>query len=214
MTELIIFKDIFEIDKEKLSFITENDGRFTWHYITLFYNDKPCSLDGFKLYYEIDEYDDYEYPVIKNSNGTESFLIKSDARLYFKNNLLYKFYWNHYQLNDFRSKDRKICIYLTLNNHILNLSDNFKYKFIKEEVYQTIDIDKSKLDIAFFDDEKFEKIKSENDGIKDYYKLKDDVGYYFILYKNSVIKHIGTYNYFDYYNVEEDNISEKIFIKS
>ncbi|CAG8759749.1 6163_t:CDS:2 [Dentiscutata erythropus] len=181
MDELIIFNDIFEIDKEKLSFIIEDDRRFTWHYITLFYNDKPCSLDRFKLHYGINEYDDYEYPIIKNSNGIDSFLVKSDARLYFKNNLLY--------------------------------NNDFKCKFIKEEVYQTVDIDKSKLDIAFFDDEKFEEIKSENDGIRDYYKLKDNVGHYFILYKNSVIKHIGTCNYFDFYDVE-DNISEKIFIKN
>ncbi|CAG8653605.1 3087_t:CDS:2, partial [Dentiscutata heterogama] len=149
------YEDDFEYWFEK------DDGRFDWYYITLFYNDKPCSLDGFKLHYGTDEYDGYEYSITKNSNRTESFLIKSDARLYFKNNLLYKFYWNRYQLNDFRSKDGKICIYLILNNRIFNLTNDFKCKFIKREVYQTIDIDKS--DIAFFDDKIFEEIKSEND---------------------------------------------------
>ncbi|CAG8655593.1 22444_t:CDS:2 [Dentiscutata erythropus] len=122
MAGLISFKDVFKIDKEKLSFITEDDMRFAWHYITLFYNNEPCSLD--------------------------------------------------------------------------------------EEAY-TINIDKNVL----FNDNRIEEIEVENDGIRDYYKLKDDVGHYFILYNNSVIKHIGTYNYFDYYDIE-DNISEKIFIKN
>ncbi|CAG8812626.1 28411_t:CDS:1, partial [Dentiscutata erythropus] len=204
MARLISFKDVFEIDKEKLSFITEDDTRFiAWHYITLFYNNEPCSLDDFKLY---DDDNNYEYPRIKNNNGTESFLFITKSNLYFKNDLICQLFYNEYKLTNFR-KDGKICIYLTLNDHILNLSD-FKYKFINEEAY-TINIDKNVL----FNDNLVEEIEVENDGIRDYYKLKDNVGYYFILYSNSVIKHIGTYNYFDYYNVE-DNISEKIFIKN
>ncbi|CAG8821009.1 13387_t:CDS:2, partial [Dentiscutata erythropus] len=180
--ELIIFNNISKIDKEKLSFITEDDRRFAWHYITLFYNEKPCSLNGFKLYDD----DGCEYSRIKNNNGTKSFLFKTKLNLYFKDDLIYKICYNEYKLTDF-CKNGKIYIYLTLNNYILNLSD-FKYKFINEEVYQTIDIDKSKLDIAFFDNRKFEEIKVEHDGVRDYYKLKDEI--------------------------EEDNISEKIFIKS
>ncbi|CAG8815128.1 3674_t:CDS:2, partial [Dentiscutata erythropus] len=179
MAELISFKDVFKIDKEKLSFITEDDRRFAWHYITLFYNDEPCSLDGFKLY---DDNNSYKYPRIKNDNGTESFLFKTKSNLYFKDDLICQLCYNEYKLTDFR-KNGKISY--------------------------TINIDKNVL----FNDNRVEEIEVENDGIRDYYKLKDDAGHYFILYSNSVIKHIGTYNYFDYYDVE-DNISEKIFIKN
>ncbi|CAG8678319.1 17023_t:CDS:2 [Dentiscutata erythropus] len=179
MAELISFKDVFEIDKEKLSFITEDDMRFAWHYITLFYDNKPCSLDDFKLY---DDDNSYEYPKIKNDNGTESFLFKTKSNLYFKNDLICQLFYNEYKLTDFR-KNGKISY--------------------------TINIDKNLL----FNDNRVEEIEVENDSIRDYYKLKDNIGHYFILYSNSVIKHIGTYNYFDYYDVE-DNISEKNFIKN
>ncbi|CAG8789639.1 9293_t:CDS:1 [Dentiscutata erythropus] len=207
MDKLIIFNNISKINKEKLSLITENDGKYAWYYITLFYNDKPCSLDGFKLYDD----NSYEYSRIKNDNRTEFFLFKTKSNLYFKDDLIYKICYNEYKLTNFH-KNGKICIYLTLNNHILNLSD-FKCKFINKEAY-TINIDKNTLDSVLFNDNKVEEIEVENDDVRDYYKLKNEIGHYFILYKNSVIKHISTYNYFDYYDVEEYNISEKIFIKS
>ncbi|CAG8801817.1 4130_t:CDS:2, partial [Dentiscutata erythropus] len=142
MAGLISFKDVFEIDKEKLSFITEDDMRFAaWHYITLFYNDEPCSLDDFKLY---DDDNNYEYPRIKNNNGTESFLFITNSNLYFKNDLISQLFYNEYKLTNFR-KDGKISY--------------------------TINIDKNVL----FNDNEVEEIEVENDGIRDYYKLKDDV---------------------------------------
>ncbi|CAG8842959.1 38031_t:CDS:2, partial [Gigaspora margarita] len=199
-----MFKNIRDFDKKKISFEIVNDKKFLFCYLKILYKNEPCSLEGFELYAKDDE--DYKYPKINNKDGTESFLLQKNAKLYFKEDLLFEFVSNEYQIKEYLySEGDSIYVYLTLNNEVVDLN-KYVCKFINHEDYQKND---KSID---FNDDLFQIIEKINiDGL-DIYELKEDmVGWCYFFYNDVVIKHIRVEYVLDFYNEEDNNQSAKFF---
>ncbi|CAG8630104.1 40754_t:CDS:1 [Gigaspora margarita] len=200
-------------DKKKISFGITNDKKYYWYYLKIFYNNKPCSLKEFELYsYENTDYNyknmKYKYSKINNKDGTESFLFQRNAKLYFKNILLFEFIYNEYQIKELSSNNDNIYIYLTLNNKIVNLNKEFVYKFINDKDYSKIENKKN----INFNNNLFEIIEKTVINNRVVYELKKNrVGWYYFFFHNIVIKHIRTEYVFDFYNKKDNNYFVRFF---
>ncbi|CAG8797069.1 11466_t:CDS:1, partial [Dentiscutata erythropus] len=152
------------------------DKNFSWNYLRISYENKPCSLNRFELRLFDDSFTKNYYSCSKVlKNGTESFLFPlRNAKLYFNEIEITEFTVNQYKIKDYFDENNKLYIYLTLGNEIIDLDERYICKFISSEIDFESNFDKKNID---YNNEYFLNIEQQEINSRFYFELNQDEKY-------------------------------------